>query len=125
MDILWRGLLREKIRVGQMTPFDEPNDVEHDQESYEAWERNQLVARAIELCKAKIDEWQKTVKFLVVSKDNYAETELRSWQTHLAELEELTGSHDYYHDKVHDLTHEGDCGLYDLELKAKRLLGEE
>ena len=86
-----------------------------------------VVARAVATCKAKIDEWQKTVKFLVVSKDNYAETELRSWQTHLAEFEEHKQIAHYRENGV------SGCAVCDVDYeycdfavtKAKRLLGEE
>ena len=48
---------------------------------------------------------------------------LNSWLTHKAEFGDLIKKHEHYHDKVHDLEHETDCGLDELVTKAKRLLG--
>ena len=106
-----------------------------------------VVARAIELCKFEIKVTKEAIALCKNKRDNVesdriifwdeaikqTEATLRSWQTNLAEFEQHRGEHSIqgYNCRV--------CGLHELptksvyskypcnfaELKAKRLMGEE
>ena len=80
-----------------------------------------LVAEAIALCEKEIESWQRTVTFLVSSKEKHAESNLNSWLTHKAEF----GEHKDHSDTcgvrmINGVKSEG-CRF--AETKAKRLLG--
>jgi len=47
-----------------------------------------LVAEAIALCEREIKEWREVIPLGVGDNENYAPTQLNSWLTHKAELEE-------------------------------------